>query len=214
MIDPSVHLIPGRARNVWRDLARILSTIFNPFLTSLALFVILSSATARTTEEFWKLLFVSAAFTSLGPMLFVFWLYASDRISDLDMSQRRERESVFSAFTLAYVLGGLILWAMHAPMLILAALAGYAVAGAIVQVTTRYWKISTHALGITAALTVLTFLEGRAPLPFMVLIPMVGWARVYLHSHTIAQVIGGSLLGIITVVMLFNLFHIPNALLQ
>jgi len=214
VIDPSVHLLPERTRNVWRDLARILSTIFNPFLCALALFVILSSQTARSTLEFWKLLFLSTAFTSLLPMLYVFWLYASDRISDLDMSQRRERESVFSAFTLAYTLGLIVLWAAHAPMLMLAALAGYAVSGAMIQVITRYWKISTHALAISGAMTVIVFLDGRSPLPFLVLIPMVGWARVYLRAHTLAQVIGGSLLGIASVTVLFDLFHIPNALLH
>jgi len=214
VIDPSVHLLPERRRNVWRDLARILSTIFNPFLCALALFVILSSQTARSTIEFWKLLFLSTAFTSLLPMLYVFWLYASDRISDLDMSQRRERESVFSAFTLAYTLGLIVLWAAHAPMLMRAALAGYALSGALVQVITRYWKISTHALAISGALTVIVFLDGRSPLPFLVLIPMVGWARVYLRAHPLAQVIGGSLLGILSVILLFDLFHIPNALLR
>ncbi|MGC8484561.1 MAG: phosphatase PAP2 family protein, partial [Candidatus Baltobacteraceae bacterium] len=105
-------------------------------------------------------------------------------------------------------------WAAHAPLLMRAALAGYAVSGAVIQVITRYWKISTHALAISAALTVIVFLDGRSPLPFLVLIPMVGWARVYLRAHTLAQVIGGSILGIGSVTVLFDLFHIPNALLH
>ena len=92
-------------RRVWNDVARIFSTVCNPFLTSLALFVILAGASSQRTSEFWILLFNSIFFTSIGPMLFVFWLYASDRISDLDMSIREERERIFVAFVLFYVLG-------------------------------------------------------------------------------------------------------------
>ena len=70
----------------------------------------------------------------------------------------------------------------------IAAMLGYLVSTLIVQYITRYWKISTHAIGITAPLAALTLIYGRQPLPFMVLIPMVCWARVYLKAHTFAQV--------------------------
>ena len=66
---------------------------------------------------------------------------------------------------------------------------GYLRSTLIVQYITRYWKISTHALGITAPLTALTLLYGRQPLPFMVLIPMVWPGPRHLKSHTIMQVL-------------------------
>ena len=62
----------------------------------------------------------------------------------------------------------------------------------VVQFITRYWKISTHALGITAPLVALTILYGPQPLPFLVLIPIVCWARVYLKAHTLLQVVAGA----------------------
>ena len=86
------------------------------------------------------------------------------------------------------MLGAIALWLLHAPRLMIAAMLGYLVSTLVVQYITRYWKISTHALGITAPLAALTLLYGRQPLPFMVLIPMVCWARVYLKAHTIMQV--------------------------
>lgn len=201
-------VVPIKSRRVWRDLARILSTIFNPFLTALALFVILAHIGAKDTLDFWRLLFVSTFFLSIGPMLYVFWLYATDRISDLDMSVRAERELVFSAFVVLDVLGAIALWILHAPRLMIAAMLGYLVSTLIVQYITRYWKISTHAIGITAPLAALTMLYGRQPLPFMVLIPMVCWARVYLKAHTIAQVVAGAALAICTTAFFFSLFHV------
>ncbi len=208
LADPAAPVVPLKNRRVWRDLARILSTIFNPFLTALALFVILAHIGAKDTLDFWRLLFVSTFFLSLGPMLYVFWLYATDRISDLDMSVRLEREMVFTAFVVFDVLGVAALWIVHAPRLMIAAMLGYLVSTMIVQYITRYWKISTHAIGITAPLAALTLLYGRQPLPFIVLIPMVCWARVYLKAHTVMQVLAGVALAMATTGFFFSVFHI------
>lgn len=197
-----------KKRDVWRDVAKILSTIFNPFLTALALFIILSARASVTTENFWWLLFLSTFFTSIGPMLFVFWLYATDRVSDLDMSIRKERETVFGAFVVFYLVGTVVLWLTHSPKLLIASMAGYTLSTIVVQYITRYWKISTHALGITAPLVALSLLYGTRPAPFLILIPMVCWARVYLRAHDAAQVIAGCALATFSVAFFFWLFHI------
>jgi membrane-associated phospholipid phosphatase len=205
---PELEAAPIRQRRVLRDLARIFSTVFNPFLTAFALFVIFAHAFGSGTIGFYELLFTSTFFTSIGPMLFVLWLYATGRISDLDMSVRYEREAVFSAFVVFYLLGTAALAALHAPRIIVASMAGYAASAFIVQMITRYWKISTHALGITAPLVALIALYGTQPLPFFVLIPIVCWARVYLRAHTILQVVAGAALGAANVVIFFRLFHV------
>ena len=208
LAEPVSALVPLKRRRVWRDLAKILSTIFNPFLTAFALFVILAHVGAKDTLQFWELLFASTFFTSIGPMLYVFALYANDHISDLDMSVRLEREMVFTAFVIFDALGVVTLWLLHAPRLMIAAMLGYLVSTLIVQFITRYWKISTHACGITAPLAALTLLYGRQPAPFLVLIPMVCWARVYLKAHTIAQVCAGAGLAIATTAFFFAVFHV------
>ncbi|MGA8535075.1 MAG: phosphatase PAP2 family protein [Candidatus Tumulicola sp.] len=208
MLEPTSSVAPIKKRRVWRDLARILSTIFNPFLTALALFVILADVSATDTVDFWRLLFLSTFFTSIGPMLYVFWLYSTDRISDLDMSVRHEREAAFSVFVVFYLAGAGALWMAHAPRLMIAAMFGYFASTLVVGYITRYWKISTHALGITAPLVALTMLYGRQPIPFLVLIPMVCWARVYLKAHTVAQVLAGAGLAAVTTMLFFSLFHV------
>ena len=119
----------------------------------------------------------------------------------------------FRILIVAALLSALFVGATHRARadsrpLTLAAMLGYLVSTLIVQYITRYWKISTHALGITAPLTALTLLYGRQPLPFMVLIPMVCWARVYLKSHTIMQVVAGAGLAVATTAFFFSLFHV------
>ncbi|MDQ2681656.1 MAG: hypothetical protein M3Y21_11675 [Candidatus Eremiobacteraeota bacterium] len=205
---PSSLPTPLKTRRVWRDLARILSTVFNPFLTALALFIILAHTHATDVVNFWYLLSLSTFFTSIGPMLYVFWLYATERISDLDMSIRTERESVFGAFVVFYLLGTVTLWLSHTPRLLVATMAGYTLSTVLVLVITRYWKISTHALGITAPLVALSLLYGNQVLPFLILIPMVGWARIYLKAHTIGQVVAGAALATGSTAFFFWAFHI------
>lgn len=211
-LPPQFTPVPIKNRRVWRDVAKILSTVFNPFLTALALFAILSRAEAKTTGEFWWLLLMSTLFTSILPMLFIFWLYATDRISDLDMSVRSERERVFGAFVVFYLLGTITLWATHSPRILIATMAGYTLSTIVAQYITRYWKISTHALGITAPMVALCLLYGDEPLPFLPLIPAVCWARVYLKAHTLLQVIAGAVLAVASVALFFRLFHVTPSL--
>jgi membrane-associated phospholipid phosphatase len=204
----TTRLPSNRRRRVLTDLARIFSTIFNPFLTALALFVVVAHEKAKDTPTFWFLLFTSTFFTSIGPMLYVLWLYASDKISDLDMSVRGERERVFGVFVVFYAIGTLVLWQLHAPALLTASMAGYTAASLVTQYITRYWKISTHALGISAPIVVLIKLYGLQPLPFIVLIPIVCWSRVYLRAHTVLQVVAGTVLGIASVLLFLRLFKL------
>jgi len=123
------------------------------------------------------------------------------------MSVRSERERVFFAFVLFYAAGTLTLWLLHAPKLMTASMAGYTTASLIVQYITRYWKISTHALGITAPLVVMVYLYGPQPLPFLVLIPIVGWSRIWLRAHTLLQVIAGTCLGAGSVLLFLRIFR-------
>lgn len=197
-----------RRRRVLYELARIFSTAFNPFLTALGLFVVLAHTLAPDDASFWRLLLASTAFSSIGPMLYVLRLYATGRVTDLDMSIRAEREAVFSVFVFFYFAGTAALWAMHAPVLIVATMAGYTASCVVVGIITRYWKISMHALGVTAPLVIFFYLYGDRPLPFVVLVPLVGWSRVFLRAHTPLQVIAGSALGFTTVTLFFRLFRL------
>ena len=65
------------------------------------------------------------------------------------------------------------------------------------MVITWWWKISIHAATLGGVLTMLTALYGIIVLPIFVLLLLVSWSRIVLHRHTLAQVVGGSLMGII-----------------
>jgi membrane-associated phospholipid phosphatase len=65
------------------------------------------------------------------------------------------------------------------------------------MVTTLWWKISIHASSLAGAATLLTALYGAMMLPAFLLLPLVGWSRVVLGRHTVAQVVVGSLVSIV-----------------
>ncbi len=198
----------SHTQRVLTDLARIFSTIFNPFLTALALFTIIAHEKAVGITAFWALFFASTFFTSVAPMLYVLWLYATQRITDLDMSVRAEREKVFGAFVICYGVGTLVLYLMHAPTLMIAAMAGFTAASLVVQIITKFWKISTHALGVTAPLILLLYMYGLQPLPFLLIVPLVGWSRIWLRAHTFWQVIAGTSLGAVSVLLFLRIFRL------
>lgn len=190
------------------EFARALSTIFNPFLCATALFVILSHAFSASTLHFWELSFAGILFYALAPVITIFYLYLSGRISDFDMSNRTERSRAFLTFVGIDAAAAIVLSIDRAPLAILAMAWGYTFAAAAIMVITHWWKISTHAFGITGPFVAMYLLFGLAPLPYVIVVPLVYWARVYLRAHTLAQVIGGAALGVISTVAVFRLFHL------
>ncbi|MCZ7612833.1 MAG: phosphatase PAP2 family protein [Ignavibacteriaceae bacterium] len=62
----------------------------------------------------------------------------------------------------------------------------------------KHWKISAHAMGSAGPLAAITFCLGPQMLFFSFITFLVGWSRVQLKVHTIAQVIGGILFAFIS----------------
>jgi len=191
------------------EFARALSTIFNPFLCATALFVILSHAYASSTLHFWELSFAGIFFYALAPVIGVFYLYLSGRICDFDMSDRAERSRGFLTFVIIDLAAALMFTIDRAPTPIVAAAWGYFGAALAIMIITRWWKISTHAFGVTGPFAAMYLLFGLTPLPYVLIVPLVWWARVYLRAHTLAQVAAGATLGVVSTVVVFHLFHLP-----
>jgi membrane-associated phospholipid phosphatase len=190
------------------EFARSLSTIFNPFVCATVLFVIVARAFSSSTLHFWELSIAGLFFFTIAPMLCVFYLYLSGRISDFDMSDRWERRRAFIAFIIVYAVAAAFLMAVHAPTVLIAITWGYVGATLAIMLVTRWWKISTHAFGVTGPFAVMFLLFGLQPLPYAAIVPLVCWARVYLRAHTIAQVIAGAALAVASTLVVFRVFHI------
>ncbi|MBN1221549.1 MAG: hypothetical protein JXM69_21690 [Anaerolineae bacterium] len=62
---------------------------------------------------------------------------------------------------------------------------------------TVWWKISFHSSAISAAASIGLVTSGFSSwsTTAILLVPLVGWARVYLRRHTLGQVIAGGMVG-------------------
>ncbi|HZV79720.1 MAG TPA: hypothetical protein VFF60_08960 [Candidatus Binatus sp.] len=190
------------------EFAKALSTIFNPFICASALFIIVSHAFSTSTREFWVLSAVSVTVFTVLPLLCLLALYVTGRISDFDMSDRFEREKIFLVIVVIDLLAAIGYTLAKVPVQIVAIAWGYWATALIIMIITRYWKISTHAFGIAGPFAVMFVLFKLQPLPYVFLVPLVCWARVYLRAHTPAQVIAGAAVAVASTLVFFRLFHI------
>jgi membrane-associated phospholipid phosphatase len=136
------------------------------------------------------------------------YLYLTGRISDFDMSERPERERVFAGFVVVYLVAAVGLSLVRAPVQLQAITWGYWGTALVTMAITRWWKISTHAFGITGPFAAMFVLFNFQPLPYVALVPLVCWARIYLRSHSLGQVLGGAALAVASTVVFFRLFHL------
>jgi membrane-associated phospholipid phosphatase len=74
----------------------------------------------------------------------------------------------------------------------------------ILSLVTLFWKISFHGATITAAATATLLVAGSSAWPVMLLVPLVGWARVRLERHTPRQVVFGSLIGALIALLIVH----------
>jgi membrane-associated phospholipid phosphatase len=190
------------------EFAKALSTIFNPFICAAALFIIVSHAYSASTKEFWVLSALSVTLFAVLPLLVLVFLYVTGRISDFDMTDRFEREKIFLVLVVIDLLAAAGMTIGGAPVQIIAIAWGYWGTALGTMIITRYWKISTHAVGIAGPFAVMFVLFKLQPLPYAALVPLVCWARVYLRAHTLAQVLVGCALALVSVVVFFRLFHV------
>jgi len=206
--DSGANLVVIRQHRAAVEFARALSTIFNPFVNATALFIIVSHAYSKSTGQFWVLSAVGAFFFCVAPLVCVLCLYVAGAISDFDITDRAERLRVFMAFVVIYLLAAIVLTLMRAPLPLIAITWGYWATALATMAITRWWKVSTHAFGIAGPFAVMFVLFKWQPLPYVALVPLVCWARVYLRAHTIAQVVAGAALAAASTIIFFKLFHL------
>jgi hypothetical protein len=146
-----------------------------------------------------------AFFASIGPAAVIVIGVQRGRWSDRHLTVREHRRvPLIAAFALV-VLGLVLLVVLHAPREIIATeaamLAGLVVSTPITQV----WKISFHT-GVAAAVgLILTIALGPILLLTYPLLAAIGWARVQLRDHTVAQVLAAVPVGALSAGLTFLL---------
>jgi membrane-associated phospholipid phosphatase len=139
----------------------------------------------------------------LLPAAYVAWLFARGKITDLHVPVREQRTRPYlMALAASFGAWALFTWWPAPPLHRVIALAALLQAAVFFLITLR-WKISLHSAAAANLAVVGWMVLGAAGLLLAVGVPAIAWARVRLHRHTVAQTVGGALLGAATTLVAF-----------
>ncbi|HJY55494.1 MAG TPA: hypothetical protein VJ418_03855 [Streptosporangiaceae bacterium] len=141
----------------------------------------------------WGLL--AALFTAVLPTLFISHGVRDGRWSDRNVGARRPRLLVLAFITASVAVGLILLLVLGAPFLLTGYLAFMLASVAVLAAITTVWKISIHCAVASGSVTILALTYGPLVLCAYLLVGLLGWARVAVKDHSVAQVVAGSVLG-------------------
>ena len=141
----------------------------------------------------WGLL--AALFAAVLPTLFISHGNRRGRWSDRNVGARRPRLIVLAFITWSVAAGLILLVAAGAPRMLTGYLAFMLASVAVLAAITTVWKISIHCAVASGSVAVLALTYGPPVLAGYALVALLGWSRVALADHTVAQVVAGSVLG-------------------
>ncbi|WP_309075150.1 phosphatase PAP2 family protein [Paenarthrobacter sp.] len=191
----------------WRTVARVLTEVFQPPVVVLVLLLTSPAIEPGFPGTMW-FGFIAAMFVCVLPLAYVLVMVKLGRITDHHVSDRRQRPALL-LMTLGSVLVGLLmLHLLSGPVsvtvMVIALIGGIGV----LAVVSAFWKMSGHASALAAASVISVMMFGPEWLPLLLLVPAVGWSRLVLRAHTLAQVIAGSLFGGLVIAGLWWLLRV------
>lgn len=186
-------------------IASVISRIFDFYFWFPVTLVVTLFKTGMTKEQVMILLPTLAIVDVVVPIIVFLRLLVKGTISDIDVSIRSERHFLFgfllvvatASTALSYFLGNNLFFVLHLSGLILVL---------TIFLTTFYFKISGHMMLNASSIFVLNFLLGFHLWWLFLLVPLVGFARIYLKKHTLAEVLTGGVVGILEPYFVLKLF--------
>ncbi|MDD3520758.1 MAG: hypothetical protein PHU65_05945 [Actinomycetota bacterium] len=186
--------------------AKIVSYIFDGSYISIPAYLILNFFMLKTCQEILLWTFLCILFGSLIPFIFILILYKKKKINDLHVPKREERIKPTLVTLVSYMLGFFVFYILKAPVYLKAVFFGSFLTAIVLTLITYFWKISFHTSWITFFCITYYIVFGKWAIPLIVFIPLVAWARVKIKRHTVAQVLSGSAVTIITAFFSYSLF--------
>ncbi|GID27606.1 phosphoesterase PA-phosphatase [Paractinoplanes brasiliensis] len=175
--------------------ARVITEVFAPgVLVALLLLVVGFHAGGEPgVSRWWGA--PAALFAAGIPMAYVVRGVRRGRLTSHHIPEREHRRGPLLFGMVSVAIGTTALVALGAPRELLALLAAGITGLVVFGVVTAYWKMSIHSGVAAGTVAVLVAVHGPVALIAVPLVPLVGWSRLVLSAHTLAQVIAGTLVG-------------------
>lgn len=193
------------------SIARFISDAANPLVITPLVFLMVGWQFSATYKELFCIVSLALVFYSIIPLSFIFYLKSSGQIDNLDIRDKSKRSKPYFLTIGSYLAGSLFIssfsvswnsdiW-MIATCFFINPLIGYLI--------NRRWKVSIHSAALGTAISVLYVMMhslqySRDPilgyvsfLFLLILLPFVMWSRYRLDVHSVPQVLGGALIGLL-----------------
>ncbi|MFJ3956470.1 phosphatidic acid phosphatase [Arthrobacter sp. NPDC090010] len=176
-------------------LARIITEVLSPTVLVTA-FLLVSCALTDGWRGFWFGL-LAAVFTALGPFVGIVIASRRGRLSDHHVGNRRQRLPVLLASLVSAGIGFALLVGLGAPRAAVVGLLSVALGMVVVGAVNAFWKLSVHMAVVS--FTTAALIAALSPWGWLLLLvpAAVGWSRVRLGDHTVAQVLAGIPAGLL-----------------
>lgn len=182
--------------------ARAISFFLHPVITLIPLLFILLSRFSSDYSEALKWTIFSYAFI-LVVVLFVIAGVMLGAFSNFDVSKKEQRPLLFSfsAFVIfCYLLALLIL---HGPKILFFTVFAIIFGLTALAIINKWIKASVHVATATATLLLVGIIYKGYFFLFLLLIPLLAWARVKMKEHSPLETIIGSILGIVITLIIY-----------
>ena len=173
--------------------ARLLSDVLNPFFIFTALYAVVALSESGPTGAALYLAFeLLAAGIVAG---YVFFLMRRSRVGDFWISRRAER--LIPALLLLAAFVGLLaaLYISGAPQALYETTLSMGLAAATVAAITLFWEASAHTAVAGHAAMAGPLVLGILGFAFVLILPLVLWARIVAKAHTPLQTLVGTAVG-------------------
>jgi len=190
-----------------KRLARLVSNLANPLIIPPVVLWVLGWSGHLDIYKTLSLVGISLVFFTILPLISAI-IYSSDqRLWSLDFPDQSSRTPLYITSTASTLIGSVLVVTLFDEPYLQVSVTIFGINILAAFLLNFKWKVSVHSSAITTGgFCLLLFgLFGTAGLPslltglflFVILLPLVGWARHHLNIHSISEIAGGISLGLI-----------------
>lgn len=188
-------------------LATFISVIFNPFLILIFLpffLVYKSSGNIQISISWTAFSFIFL----LALAQIVLFLVRRGVFTNLDVSVRQQRPLLFNILIVTGIVYITFLYILHAPRVLYVMAISLLFGVLVARIVNVRIKASLHVATIAALILGVVLGYGASYIFLLPLIPLVGWARVKLRRHSVAETVTGGVVGSLLLLFIYGFYEV------
>lgn len=191
-------------------IAKRISTIMNPFPLTLVMLLIVTYAGSTNLGIFVRWAVGILLVFVIVPLAYVYVKNAlvghkGNSVQDPTAFFKAHRSQIWIIGVISAGLFIPLLVFFDTPLLLSATFVAILGTSLFTALINKYYKASFHLATITTLVAVAILVWGKAVLPVLIVIPLVGWARYAIHQHSPHQLASG--FGLALIVTSASFYH-------